>query len=113
MHTPSLFGPALALAVSLSCLPPASARDHLHGLPASASFSTLVTTPLAVEGLTGDRQNNLYTAGRSPGVGLPCPVWQVALSSVTPVLVGQVPAPSASTQCNPSGIAFGPGGALY
>jgi sugar lactone lactonase YvrE len=105
---------ALAALTSL-CSAAAQAHDGgPFGLPNNAGFTTLVSTPLAIEGLTGDSsKTNLYTTGRSPGAGLPCPVWRVALSSVTPVLVGNVPAPGAAAACNPSGITFGSNGALY
>ncbi len=102
-----------ALAAALLCAGLARAHDEAPAVPANASFSTLVTTPLAIEGLAGDRLGNLYTTGRSPGAGLTCPVWRIALSSVTPVVVGQVPAPSATGQCSPTGIALGPSGALF
>lgn len=72
-----------------------------------------MTTPLGIEGLNGDSQNKLYTTGRSPGAGLPCPVWRIDTASVTPVVVGQVPAPSATGQRSPSGLAFGASGALF
>ncbi len=87
--------------------------DEGGQLPRHAGFTTLVTTPLAIEGLTGDRNGNLYTTGRSAGAGLPCPVWRMALANVTPVVVGFVPAPSASGQCSPSGLTFDAGGRLY
>lgn len=94
------------------CTLPAVAGESPQ-IPSGAGFSTLVTTPLAIEGLTGDRAGNLYTAGRSAGAGVACPVWRIALASVTPVVVGWVPPPSASGQCSPSGIAFGPNGNLF
>jgi sugar lactone lactonase YvrE len=78
-----------------------------------ASFSTLITTPLIIEGLTNDRFGNLYTPGRTPGAGLPCPVWRVSIASPTLVVVGNIPAPSATTQCSPSGLAFDRTGKLY
>jgi len=78
--------------------------------PRDASFKTLITTPLAIEGLTGDDQGNLYTTGRNPPVGKDCPVWRVtpsdAIRSLTPV--GFVPRP-----CSPSGIAFDARGDLF
>lgn len=107
---------AIALAISGLLLAAAPVQADNGGgspAPANAGFTTLVTTPLVVEGLTGDGQNRLYTAGRNAGVGQPCPVWRVALSSVTPVVVGYVPAPGATAQCSPSGIAFSADGALY
>ncbi len=81
--------------------------------PSAASFSTLTTTTLAIEGLTGDQQGNLYSTGRAAGNGVPCPIWRIAVGSPTPVVVGQVPAPSASASCSPSGLAFGPDGQVY
>jgi sugar lactone lactonase YvrE len=77
------------------------------------SFTTLITTPLAIEGLTNDDQGNLYVPGRTPGNGLPCPVWRVPIDNPSLTIVGLVPAPSATTQCAPSGLAFGPDGKLY
>jgi sugar lactone lactonase YvrE len=77
------------------------------------SMTTLVTTPLVIEGLTNDNDGNLYAPGRTPGAGLPCPVWRVSLASPALTVVGQVPAPNATGQCSPSGLAFGPDGQLY
>jgi hypothetical protein len=63
--------------------------------PANATFTTLVTTPLVVEGLTGDG-TYLYAAGRQIAAsnGQPCPVYRVNLSGA-PVLeiVGFIPDP--------------------
>src|SRR5258706_2523732 len=80
---------------------------------ADVTVSTLITTPLVIEGLTNDAQGNLYAPGRTPGAGLPCPVWRVPIASPTLTIVGLVPAPSATGQCSPSGLAFGPDGKLY
>ena len=77
------------------------------------TFSTLITTPLTIEGLTGDNQGNLYVPGRNAGNGVPCPVWRVNIASPSLVLVGNIPAPSDSTQCSPSGLAFDRAGKLY
>jgi len=81
--------------------------------PAGANFTTLVTTALAIEGLTGDALGNLYTTGRQPPAGQSCPVFRLSLSSVSPVIVGRVPAPSPIGQCSPNGIAVGSNGALF
>lgn len=78
-----------------------------------ASFSTLITTPLAIEGLTNDNSGNLYTPGRNAGAGVPCPVWRVNIASPSLVLVGNVPAPSLTGQCSPSGLAFNRAGKLF
>ena len=78
-----------------------------------ASFSTLITTSLAIEGLTSDYHGNLYVPERSPGAGNPCPVLRIPVSDPSHFApVGYVPAP-ASGQCAPSGLAFGPDGRLY
>src|SRR5918992_6327570 len=70
-----------------------------------APFTTLFRSPLGLEGLTADRQGNLYSAARG---GDPCPGWRVPASGGTAVVVGNVPAP-----CSPSGIAFNRGGRLF
>lgn len=101
------------LVLSMLSCSMAWADDDAARLPRNGSFTTLVTTPLAVEGLAGDASGNLYTTGRTPGAGLNCPVWRISLASVTPVLVGLIPAPSPTGQCSPSGIAFGANGNLF
>jgi sugar lactone lactonase YvrE len=73
--------------------------------PDDASFTTVFRSPLSLEGLTADRQGNLYSTGRD---GDPCPVTRVLVSGGAPVVVGNVPAP-----CSPSGIAFDAAGRLY
>lgn len=100
----------LAFGISLSGATVADDR----GLPQDLSFSTLVTTPLAVEGLTGDESGNVYTVGRQPGAGMPCPVWRVRTDVANPTLelVGNIPAP-ASGQCSPSGLTFNELGNLF
>ena len=77
--------------------------------PKDATFTTLTTTPLAIEGLTGDRAGNLYTAGRAPVTEL-CPVWSINKDKPDLVVVGFIPNPAA---CNPLGIAFDAAGNLY
>jgi sugar lactone lactonase YvrE len=86
--------------------------------PANATFTTLTTTPLAIEGLTGDNSGNLYTVGRhnanNPAeFGLPCPVWKINLTTPSLVEVGNIPAPSASSVCAPLGLAFNAAGDLF
>src|SRR5262249_15882093 len=88
--------------------------------PANATFATLTTTPLAIEGLTGDNSGNLYTVGRhnanNPAeLGLPCPVWKINSTILTPplVVVGNIPAPDSSSVCAPSGLAFNSAGDLF
>jgi sugar lactone lactonase YvrE len=84
----------------------ASFADH-------ATVRTLITTPLVIEGLTNDDSGNVYAPGRTPGAGLPCPVWSVPIENPALTIVGLIPAPSATGQCSPSGLAFGPDGQLY
>jgi sugar lactone lactonase YvrE len=97
--------------IALSLL--ASAQVSMPAWADEVNFSTLITTPLTIEGLTNDRRGNLYTPGRTPGPGLPCPVWRVNIASPALVLVGNIPAPSATGQCSPSGLAFDRSGKLY
>ena len=48
--------------------------DDSRQFPKNATFTTLITTPRTIEGLTGDNQGNLYTGGS----GAPrCPIWQI------------------------------------
>lgn len=101
------------LILSIFACSAAQADNDAAPLPRDAGFTTLVTTPLVIEGLAGDASGNLYTTGRTPGNGLPCPVWRIALASVTPVVVGFVPAPGAAAQCSPTGIALGANGSLF
>jgi sugar lactone lactonase YvrE len=77
--------------------------------PKDATFTTLIITPLAIEGLTGDRTGNLYTAGRAPVPEL-CPVWRINKDKPNLVVVGFIPNPAA---CNPLGITFDAVGNLY
>jgi sugar lactone lactonase YvrE len=81
-------------------------------LPGKASFTTLITTPLAIEGLTGDAAGNLYTTGRATSP-TPCPVWRIDSRTPSLVVVGTIPNPAAPTGCNPSGITFDAYGNLY
>jgi sugar lactone lactonase YvrE len=94
-------------AVLLSAFATAAAAEA--PVPKDASFTTLITTPLAIEGLTADRDGNLYTTGRA-ATGTPCPVWRINIASPSLVVVGTIPNPAA---CNPSGIAFDALGNLY
>jgi sugar lactone lactonase YvrE len=98
-------------------IPPVSlALALLFGVSLHAdrvTFSTLITTPLAIEGLTADGAGDLYTAGRAGGAGARCPVWRISVSRPSLVVVGNIPAPSATTQCSPSGLAFNASGELF
>jgi len=94
-------------------LPAQADTANAHNIPSNVNFSTLITTPLAIEGLTGDGAGNLYTTGRSPGVGVHCTVWRVSLTRPELVVVGFVPAPIAPLQCSPSGLTFNRDGDLF
>ena len=63
---------ALLIAFVLS-LGWSTARSAQAPYPANATFTTLITTPLAIEGLTGDKSGNLYTVGRNAGAGVSVP----------------------------------------
>lgn len=86
---------ACALAFCSSVL-----ADEDRQFPKSATFTTLAVTPLAIEGLTADRDGNLYTTGRAAAPAL-CPVYRITGASLT--VVGFIPN---DAPCNPSGIAF-------
>ena len=103
---------ALSLLVSLPVAVPALADDG-GSFPKAPTFSTLITTPLPIEGMTGDNRGNLYVPARSAGLGVACPVWRVNIDSPTLVVVGTIPAPSATGQCAPLGLAFDRAGKLY
>jgi sugar lactone lactonase YvrE len=85
--------------------------DDKSKFPKDATFTTLITTPRAIEGLTGDKHRNLYTGGSGTR---PCPVWQINLHkpSLTPVGF-VVPPPDAPMNCAFLGIAFNDIGDLF
>ena len=82
--------------------------DDERQFPKNSTFTTLITTPRPLEGLTGDNHRNLYTGGS--GVP-PCPVWQINLNNpaLTPVAVVE----PVSGTCGFSGIAFNEIGDLF
>ena len=82
--------------------------DDGRPFPKNATFTTLITTPRALEGLTGDNHRNLYTGGS--GVP-PCPIWQINLNKPALTPVGFVV--PASGNCGFSGIAFNEIGDLF
>lgn len=84
---------------------------HADNTPSQASFTTLITTPLAIEGLTNDDQGFLYTPGRALAAADPCPIYRTSIDSPSLTIVGFIP-PTTPT-CSPSGLAFGPDGMLY
>ena len=88
--------------------------DHFRrSFPQNATFTTLITLPRAVEGLTGDGVNNLYIGGSGAA---PCPIWQINLHNPSKTIVGNVQSavfPTGTTVCGFSGIAFDAAGNLY
>jgi sugar lactone lactonase YvrE len=90
----------------------ASARDDddddrtARPLGDDASWTTIFTSTLGIEGLTGDGRGNLYVAAR--GGGSPCPVYRVPVSGGSAAIVGFLTAP-----CGPAGLTFDEHGKLY
>jgi sugar lactone lactonase YvrE len=97
--------------VLLACFSAYVVADDEGRFPANAAFMTLIVTPLAIEGLTGDAAGNLYTTGRETTAGTNCPVWRIDSRNPTLVVVGTIP--NAAGNCNPSGITFDEAGNLY
>src|SRR5215469_17173749 len=77
--------------------------------PQPATFTTLITTPRAIEGLTGDNNENLFTAGSGTP---PCPIWQINLRRPSLTVVGNVSA-ALTSACNFRGVARDAVGNLY
>ena len=79
-----------------------------RSFPQKATFTTLITTPRALEGLTGDNHRNLYTGGSGAP---PCPVWQINIQNPILTPVGFVV--PASGNCGFAGIALDEAGNVY
>jgi sugar lactone lactonase YvrE len=103
----------LLWATLAACALPALSDDDLEKGGLTASFKTLITTPLAIEGLTSDDNGNLYAPGRSVTPGEACPVYRVNIDNPVLTIVGLIPPPSATGLCSPSGLAFDAEGNLY
>ena len=104
--------PALAL-IAYTSMPLAGWAEDAHHHGQQATFSTLITTPLPIEGMTGDSHGNLYVPARAVTPGQSCPVWRVNTEKPSLVVVGFIPAPSATGLCLPLGLAFDRGGRLF
>jgi sugar lactone lactonase YvrE len=96
----------------IGSLAQADDNDQLRAsFPNNATFTTLITTPRAIEGLTGDGVNNLYVGGSG---NAPCPIWQINLHKPSLTVVGNVPAAATPAgTCGFAGIAFDAAGNLY
>jgi sugar lactone lactonase YvrE len=93
------------------CLTSVRAWADPPQFPQNATFTTLVTLPRAVEGLTGDGVNNLYIGGSG---NAPCPIWQINLHTKAVTVVGNVPAAvTPAGTCGFAGITFDAAGNLY
>jgi sugar lactone lactonase YvrE len=107
----------LALAAAAVAISQATGGSPQHGagrfaqLGQTASWRTVLTSPLGLEGLTADAAGNLYTTLRDSAPD-PCRVVRVSPANTDPTggftTVALVPQP-----CQPSGLAFGPDRALY
>ena len=71
-----------------------------------ASWTTVHTNTLGLEGLTADAKGNLYSPARNSAGD--CPVVRVPASGGDAVTVGTIPAP-----CSPAGLAFDKRGDLF
>jgi sugar lactone lactonase YvrE len=92
--------------------------DDKLPFPRNATFTTLITTPRAIEGLTGDNHRNLYTGGSGSSSGMGCPVWRINIHNPDLIPVGfvvpiQPPPPALPATCGFTGIAFDEAGNLY
>jgi len=87
--------------------------DESGAFAPEAVFATLVTTPLSIEGLTGDAQGNLYVGARIGVAGQACPVWRISLDRPALVVVGTVPPANDTALCSPLGLAFDTTGELF
>src|SRR5262249_24425747 len=114
MNGKSLNGIVIALVI---CFGWSIAWSAQSPFPVNPTFTTLATTPLAIEGLTGDNSGNLYTVGRHANTepGLPCPVWKINSTILKPELevVGSILALDSSSVCAPLGLAFNKAGDLF
>jgi len=103
---------AFSLLLSTAFGTPAWSNDE-EAFASDATFSTVATTPLGIEGLSGDDQGNLYVGARIGVAGQACPVWRINIENPALVVVGMVPPASETALCSPLGLAFDANGALF
>ena len=99
---------SLLYAVIFCYVAASASADPPPQFPQNATFTTLITLPRAVEGLTGDGVNNLYIGGSGTP---PCPIWQINLHKPTLTVVGNIT--PGGGNCAFSGITFDAAGNLY
>jgi sugar lactone lactonase YvrE len=95
--------------LALKVLPLHAQKRDVDLFPQPATFTTLITTPRAIEGLTGDNNENLYLGGSGAP---PCPIWKVNLHNPSLTVVGSIPA-ALTSLCTVRGIAFDATGNLF
>jgi sugar lactone lactonase YvrE len=101
---------AVAIDVAVGDSPGRGNGGRFEKRGAAATWTTVLKSSFVLEGLTADGDGNLYTTLRNPSPS-PCQVVETSPTSTAPTsftTVGFVPQP-----CSPSGLAFGPDGALY
>ena len=101
MKAKRLVSLVFAFVLGLGSLPARADDDDHRQFPRNATFTTLITTPRPIEGLTGDNHRNLYTGGSGAP---PCPVWQINLHNPALTPVGFIH--PAAGNCGFAGIAF-------
>jgi len=83
--------------------------EDSRSFPKNATFTTLITTPRALEGLTGDNHGNLYTGGSVTVATTPitpCPIWKININNPALVEVGKITPNTAPSTCGFAGIAL-------
>ena len=101
----------ILLSIPLVLYPFVSAAHNAPQFPQNVSFKTLIITPRAIEGLTGDSSGNLYTGGSGSA---PCPIYRINLANPSLTVVGNVPAAATPAgSCGFSGITFNAVGDLF
>lgn len=93
--------------------PKLGAHSYGGDFPANATFSTLIKTPYNIQGFTSGLDGEFYAVGRNTPPGVSCPVWRIDPDNPTLVVVGYVPAPSATASCITIGTAFNEDGDLF